>query len=91
MTDPTLEDDAELRKNLEDVADIIATRLELAVVQRVPQALLDDMFDGLRHTFPLSIGKNYTVLHFVRRANVLEFTFEHNGQPTSTFRFEGHA
>ncbi len=77
---------------LEEIADIMATRMQLAVVQQVPQTLLDMMvapswetWQPFRMGHPVDIG----ILRMDRQGNVLTMRIEVNFNTVATFRFEG--
>jgi hypothetical protein len=77
---------------LEAVADLIADRLELAMVQRIQQTVLEMLRDGAEYTqcLPVNTGYDYVLLRLGRRGNMLEIRFEVNGQLAATFRYTGH-
>jgi hypothetical protein len=78
------------REQLEKVADLMVDRIELAVVQRIPQRLLDAMYEGGQSwTLPGVSGPNYVALEVNWRGNVLEVRFIMNAQVLATFRFAG--
>jgi len=80
----------ELSHQLEAIADYLATRLELAVVQYVPQDLIDVLVDGQFQTQPLyTAGSTYGGIRFGRRSNILEVEFEVDNFRLATFRFAG--
>jgi hypothetical protein len=84
--------DAEKHANLNAIADLIAARMELAVVQRVPRDFLEWLEDNIqgRVELPyLARPPSQVCLRYVRRGNVLELAFEVNGGNTvARFRFE---
>jgi hypothetical protein len=85
-------DDAKHLEEIEALADAIAARIQMAVVRRIPQALVEVFYDGKQSVQQLfgTSGPNYVALWVTRQVNVLELTFEMNGQIVTTFRFEGH-
>jgi hypothetical protein len=81
-----------LDPDLEALADLMAERMELAVVQRVPRELLQLLDDNSSCHVELHYGvtrPNLLVLKYVRRGDVLEFEFWVNAcSRVATFRFQ---
>jgi len=77
---------------LEEIADIMAARMELAVVQRVPRELVELFGDGINCQVELYYGvppPSQVILKYVRRGAVLELEFWVNGgYRVATFRFQ---
>ena len=85
-------DDAKALEEIEALTDAIAARMELAVVQRVPQQMIDLLRDGQENFQPLQVltGYDQVVMRFGRRGNALEVSFEVNGgYRVASFRFQG--
>jgi hypothetical protein len=75
---------------LDGLADRLAARLNLAIVQQVPQRLLNAMREGSETVQPaMMIRANYGVFRFTRAGNVLTVGIELDNQRLATFRFEG--
>lgn len=77
--------------DLDAIADRLAARLNLAVVQQVPQCLLDVMREGAEAVYPAAImtGGSYAAFRFIRTGNVLTLHIELDNQRLATFRFQG--
>lgn len=76
--------------DLDAIADRLAARLNLAIVQQVPQRLLDSMREGYETVQPgLNFNGSYSAFRFERTGNVLTLGIELNGQRLAAFRFEG--
>ena len=77
--------------DLDAIADRLAARLDLAIVQQVPQRLLDAMREGSETVQPaMMIRGGYGVFRFTRAGNVLTVAIELDNQRLATFRFEGN-
>jgi hypothetical protein len=89
------EDDAPSRPIPDAALDAIAAglteRLQLAIVQEIPQQLLDAMAGPSWESFqPFHmIAPSCGVLRVERQGNILTIEFQHNGYRAARFRFEG--
>jgi hypothetical protein len=81
------------RTDAEVLADRIAERLDFAVVQRVPRALIAMLREGSysMHQLLCTTGRDQVTIRLERIGNELEVTFWANGSTVATFRFQGRS
>lgn len=94
LTQIKAEDDAPTRPIPDAALDAIAAglteRLQLAIVQDLPQQLLDAMADPSWESFqPFHMIGSSGVLRVERQGNILTIEFQHDGYRAARFRFQG--